>query len=137
MAVVLGVAAPLYGGLATRIGNPGAGASGVRLQLLVAPGTKPVPPTLSVNPELPGETAVGTSGWFKNGTGFPGGATELIWILNKPLITVAPVASVTVASKYQVPPPVGVPLMFPLLGLSVSPSGTAPPTLYPLPIGPL
>src|SRR2546429_4986082 len=26
MAVVLGVAAPLYGGLATRIGNPGAGA---------------------------------------------------------------------------------------------------------------
>src|SRR5215467_9742005 len=111
-------------------------ASGAALKLTVEPGRKPVPLTLSGSAVLPGETAVGTSGWFKNGTGFPGGANELIWILKEPLIAVAPVASVTVASKYQVPPPVGVPLMVPLLGLSVSPSGTAPPTLNPVIIGP-
>jgi len=110
--------------------------SGVALKSIVAPETKPVPLTPSVKAGEPGETAVGTTGWFRNGTRFPAAATELIWILIKPLIATTPAASVTVASKYQVPPPVGVPLMVPVLAFSVSPWGTEPPTSYPVMIGP-
>src|SRR5271168_2012970 len=107
-------------------------ARGAPLKLMVAPETNPVPLAVRVNPEAPGETAVGISGWFSRGTGLPGVAVGLIWILKKPSIANAPVASVTVTSKYQVPPPVGVPLIVPLPGLSSSPSGTAPPTSYPV-----
>jgi hypothetical protein len=58
-------------------------------------------------------------------------------MLKKPSTTVTPVASVTVASKYHVPPPVGVPLTVPLLASSFIPSGTVPPTLYPVTMSPL
>jgi hypothetical protein len=43
---------------------------GAPFQRTVAPGRKPVPWTVRVNPVCPGETAAGTSGCATNGTGF-------------------------------------------------------------------
>jgi len=43
---------------------------GVPFQLTVAPGTKPVPCTVRVNPALPGATVAGTSGGLTKGAGF-------------------------------------------------------------------
>ena len=103
-------------------------ASGEPLKSIVAPETKPVPLTFITKPALPGETAVGTSGWFKKGMGLAGAAVGLIWILRNPSNADAPAASVAVAMKYQVPPAVGVPLIIPVLAFNVSPSGTDPPT---------
>jgi hypothetical protein len=98
--------------------------------------TKPAPYRFSVSAGLPGETADGVSGRFKKGTGLAAMVLELIWMLRKPSLTVTPAASVTVASKNQVPPAVGVPLMVPVAGFRVRPSGTAPPTRDPVRIGP-
>jgi hypothetical protein len=80
---------------------------------------------------------VGSSVWFRKGTGFAAvGPAGLIWILSG-LYEDALAASVAVSSKYQVPAPVGVPLIAPVLVSSASPSGNDPPTSHPVPINPL
>src|SRR5215469_12680500 len=49
--------------------------SGLPFQSTVAPETKPVPLTVSLNPAPPGLTASGTKGWLTRGTGFWPAAT--------------------------------------------------------------
>lgn len=100
--------------------------SAVPLKLTFAPEMKPVPLTVRVKPEPPGVAVSGINGWLTKGTGFPGGALEKIWMLRKPSSAQRPYASVTFASKYHVPPPVGVPVIAPVLVLRLRPLGSAP-----------
>src|SRR5580704_6021994 len=102
-------------------------ANALLLKFTVAPCTKPVPLTASVNAGPPGAAAVGTNAWFRNGTGLPGALFEVIEMLRKPCSAIAPTASTSCTSKYQVPPPVGVPLMVP--EAIFRPKGSPPPAM--------
>src|ERR1700691_2790792 len=101
-------------------------ASAVPLKSTVEVERKPVPFTVKVNCGPPGETALGTSGWLRNGTGLPVAVVGSTAMLRKGFTAVAPAPSVSCTQKYHVPPSAGVPLIVPVLAPRLSPFGSAP-----------
>src|SRR5580658_1799161 len=90
-------------------------ASAAPLKSTVDVGRKPVPFNVRVNRWPPGETALGTSGWLRNGTELPAGVFGVTSMLRKGCRAFAPAPSVSCTQKYQVPPSAGVPLIAPVL----------------------